>query len=70
LKIEWRDVERVVAEIFSGIGSKVELIPSSKDGGKDVILECKENGTSKTYTIEIKHWRSGQRVGEKKIKNL
>ena len=34
-KMKWLDLERVVAEIFEGLGFKSTLTPSSKDGGKD-----------------------------------
>jgi len=30
--IEWRDMERLLAEVFSGIGFDVTLTPASKDG--------------------------------------
>lgn len=63
-QIEWRDLERMVAELFEGIGFKTTLTPSSKDGGKDIILECTINDIQKSYIIEIKHWRSGQKVGK------
>jgi HJR/Mrr/RecB family endonuclease len=69
-ELEWRDLERVIAEVFNGIGFNVTLTPASKDGGKDVILECFSQGTKKTFIIEIKHWRSGQKVGEKSIKDF
>lgn len=38
--IEWRDMERTIAEVFDGLGFIAKLTPPSKDGGKDVILEC------------------------------
>lgn len=69
-KLEWRDVERMMAEIFEGIGFSVQLTPSSKDGGKDVILECTLNKEKCTYIVEIKHWRSGQRVGQQAVKDF
>ena len=65
--LEWLDMERTVAELFRGLGFKVELTPSSKDGGKDVILELEEIDKKKSYIIEIKHWRSGQRVGKSAV---
>src|SRR5215213_2504038 len=37
-ELEWRDLERMLAEVFNGIGFSVELTPGSKDGGKDIIL--------------------------------
>ena len=68
--LEWRDLERTIAELFEGIGFKTTLTPSSKDGGKDVILECKIDNIQKTFIIEIKHWRSGQQVGKKAVKEF
>jgi cold shock CspA family protein len=63
-KLEWRDLERLIAEVFAGLGFDVELTPGSKDGGKDVIVSYSAaNGESKSYFVEIKHWRSGRRVG-------
>jgi len=56
--LEWRDVERIVAEVFDGLGFGVTLTHGSKDGGKDVILEYEVAGKRATYYVEIKHWRS------------
>lgn len=69
-EMEWRDLERVVSELFEGLGFKTTLTPSSKDGGKDVILECTIDDIQKSFVIEIKHWRSGQRVGQKIVKEF
>lgn len=68
--LEWRDVERTIAEIFDGLGFKVTLTPGSKDGGKDVILECEVAGMQATYYVEIKHWRSSTRVGADAVEKL
>lgn len=65
--IEWRDLERLIAEVFSGLGFEAQLTPASKDGGKDVILSCKVSNDIRSYIVEIKHWRSGVRVGHKAI---
>ena len=35
-ELEWRDIERTIAEVFDGLGFSVTLTPPSKDGGKDV----------------------------------
>jgi restriction system protein len=69
-ELEWRDIERTVAEVLEGIGFKVILTPSSKDGGKDIILECTSKGKNQTFIIELKHWRSGQKVGGNAIKEF
>ncbi len=69
-EMEWRDLERVVSELFEGLGFKTTLTPSSKDGGKDVILECTIDDIQKSFVIEIKHWRSGQKVGGKTVKEF
>jgi restriction endonuclease Mrr len=61
--IEWRDAERMLAEVFEGLGFRVELTPSSKDGGRDIILSCTVLSEHHSYVVEVKHWRSGKRVG-------
>lgn len=67
-ELEWRDLERLIAEVFSGLGFDVELTPGSKDGGKDVIVNYSEpGGEKKSYFVEIKHWRSGKRVRSKTV---
>ncbi|MCL4112855.1 UNVERIFIED_CONTAM: hypothetical protein GTU68_046173 [Idotea baltica] len=68
--LEWRDVERLVRDIFDGIGFDAELTPGSKDGGKDVILSCTVAGEQRSYIVEIKHWRSRQRVGGAAVKDF
>lgn len=62
--IEWRDVERMLTEVFNGIGFNAELTSAGKDGGKDIILECTTPSGRRTYYVEIKHWRSEQKVGK------
>jgi restriction system protein len=69
-ELEWRDLERTLAEVFEGLGFTVELTPGSKDGGKDIVLECSVQGKLHTYIVEIKHWRSGIRVGSSAAKSF
>jgi hypothetical protein len=54
--LEWRDVERMLAEACSGLGFQVQLTPPAKDGGKDLVLRCWIFGYQRTYYVEIKHW--------------
>jgi predicted helicase len=68
--IEWRDLERLLAEVFEGIGFKVELTAPSKDGGKDIILQCRLLGIHRSYIVEVKHWRSGKTVGSSAVKSF
>lgn len=70
MNLEWRDLERIINELFNEIGFKATLTPPSKDGGKDVILECEIEGIPKSYIVEIKHWRSQQKVGKKAVKEF
>ena len=69
-ELEWFYLERMLAEVLEVLGFSVELTPPSKDGGKDIILECIISGSKHTYIIEIKHWRAGGRVGYGKIKEF
>lgn len=68
--LEWRDMERMLAAVFQGLGFDVTLTPSSKDGGKDLILDCIVKGNKYSYVVEVKHWRSGQRVGKRYISDF
>lgn len=66
-EIEWRDLERMLAEAFAGLGFSVELTPESKDGGRDLELRYQGSGQEKTVFVELKHWRSGKRVGRQPV---
>ena len=68
--IEWRDLERMMERIMQGIGFNVILTPSSKDGGKDLVLSCEVTDGEKIYIVELKHWRSGVRVGKGAVKDF
>jgi restriction system protein len=48
----------------------VTLTPGSKDGGKDVILECEVAAKQATSYVEIKNWRSSIRVGADAVEKL
>lgn len=65
--LKWYQMEETVAEIFSGLGFKATLTPPAKDGGKDVVLACEIGGQGVEYYIEIKHWRSGKKVGSRAV---
>ena len=70
-KTEWRDLERVMAQIFAEIGFNVELTNSSHDGGKDVVLFCASaKQRDCCFYVEIKHWRSGSKIGSATIRKL
>jgi HJR/Mrr/RecB family endonuclease len=62
-EIEWREMERLLTEVFEGLGFEARLTPGSKDGGKDIVLTCQVASKTHMYYVEVKHWRSGQRVG-------
>ena len=68
-EIEWRDLERLLAEVFEELGFDVELTPSSKDGGKDLVLSCLICGHGRKYFVEVKHWRSGNESRENCSRN-
>jgi restriction endonuclease Mrr len=68
--LEWRDLEKVLAEVFKELGFAVELTPGSKDGGKDIVVECVVDELQYTYIIEIKHWRSGKRVNHSHVRHF
>jgi restriction system protein len=61
--LEWRDLERMMSRVMEGLGFECELTPPSKDGGKDLILVWRAKSGDQSFIVELKHWRSGKRVG-------
>lgn len=55
-RVEWRDLERLLREVFEGIGFGTELTRSGKDGGFDLRLTFDEDGHRRVYLVEVKHW--------------
>jgi restriction system protein len=68
--IEWRELEYLLTEVFERLGFSATITPGSKDGGKDIILNCRAASATRKYYVEIKHWCSGQRVGQKAMKEF
>lgn len=68
--IEWRDLERMLAVVFDGIGYTVQLTRPAKDGGKDIIIEFIASNQKQSYYVEVKHWVSGQKVGNKIVREF
>lgn len=68
--IEWRELEYVLQLTLEELGFHSEITSSGKDGGKDIILKCTLDENECTYFVEIKHWRSRQRVGSNHLKNF
>ncbi len=68
--LEWRDLERMMARVMEGLGFECELTPPSKDGGKDLILVWRTISGEQSFIVELKHWRSGKRVGKKSVSDF
>jgi restriction system protein len=69
-EIEWRDMERLLATVFNELGFDVELTPPAKDGGKDIILTCVVSGRDTKFLVEVRHWRTGKKVGAGLLKEF
>jgi restriction system protein len=54
--IEWRDLERLLREVFEVIGFDTKLTRPGKDGGFDLELTATERNQRRTYLVEVKHW--------------
>ncbi|MBM3096066.1 hypothetical protein GFB56_35950 [Ensifer sp. T173] len=59
-KITWLDLERVLREVFDGMGFDTTLTRSTKDGGFDLSLEIDHGGEMHRYLVEVKHWLSNK----------
>ncbi|GAB3949279.1 restriction endonuclease [Micromonospora vulcania] len=58
--LEWRDLERILREVFEGLGFGTELTRSSQDGGFDLALSCRVDERELTYLVEVKHWKTSK----------
>lgn len=65
-EIEWRDLERVLREVFERIGFSTRITRPGKDGGYDLEVSCSVRGESENYLVEVKHWTQGQKGPGKK----
>ncbi|MGN6691924.1 MAG: restriction endonuclease [Sphingopyxis sp.] len=54
--VEWRDLERILREVFEGFGFNTRLTRPGKDGGLDLELTAKIDDRNKTFLVEVKHW--------------
>jgi hypothetical protein len=68
--LEWRDLERMMARVMEGLGFECEFTPSSKDGGKDLIIVWRATSGDQSFIVELKHWRSGKRVGKDAVSDF
>ncbi|MEU1968921.1 restriction endonuclease [Micromonospora sediminicola] len=64
INIEWRDLERLMREVFEEIGFETQLTRPAKDGGFDLKLLSNLGGEEFSCLVEIKHWRTS-RPGKK-----
>lgn len=67
--VEWRDLERVLREVFDGLGFDTKLTRSGKDGGFDLELTIETSSGKNIYLVEVKHW-SKQKPGPKHLDKL
>jgi hypothetical protein len=69
--VEWRDLERVLREVFEKIGFVTRLTRSGKDGGFDLELHYSDLSGNRTFLVEVKHWAgSGKKPGRTALKSL
>lgn len=68
-KLEWRLVEQLLGEVFSGLGFTARVTPATNDGGKDVVLSARVGNEELTYLVELKHWFA-DRVGTGPVKEF
>ncbi len=64
-KINWREFETLVSEIYKKLGYQVYETPEGADGGVDIVL--KKDGQK--ALVQCKHWRT-KKIGVKTIREL
>lgn len=71
LDVEWRDLERVLREVFEKMGFVTRLTRSGKDGGFDLELQCTDLNGIRKFLVEVKHWAgSGKKPGRTVLQSL
>ncbi len=69
--VEWRDLERVLREVFEKMGFVTRLTRSGKDGGFDLELQCTHLYGIRKFLIEVKHWAgSGKKPGRTALQSM
>jgi len=56
-ELEWRDLERLMATVLSGLGFRCLLTPPANDKGRDLVICDITADHVAWYNIELKHWR-------------
>jgi hypothetical protein len=59
-RVEWRDLERLLGEVLSGLGFNVAVTRPGRDGGFDLELTCRESHEPLKYLAEVKHWKASR----------
>lgn len=71
LDVEWRDLERVLREVFEKMGFMTRLTRSGKDGGFDLELQFRHLNGFRTFLVEVKHWAgSGKKPGRTALRSM
>ncbi len=68
--VEWRDLERILREVFEGLGFETILTRPAKDGGFDLELRSFEGGARVVHLVEVKHWTAPSRPGGNVLKSF
>lgn len=70
-EVEWRDLERMLHEVFEGLGFTARLTRPGKDGGFDVELQCCDHGKTDHFLVEVKHWTTrSKKPGRKELNSF
>lgn len=69
-QMEWFHMEEMLAELFRGLGFEVTLTRPSKDGGKDIILNCIIDSAEFSFLVEVKHWKNSTKVGKNHVRKF
>ena len=68
-QLSHRDFEKLVAEIFDGLGYEVELTKRTRDGGRDVIA-IRRAEVNTRFLIECKHPDKRKKIGVRPVREL
>ena len=67
--VDRRAFERLIAELFNGLGYDVELTKQTRDGGKDIVIKSVDS-VNLRYLIECKRPDPGNKVNVATVREL
>ncbi|MEL6431244.1 MAG: restriction endonuclease [Planctomycetota bacterium] len=68
--LNWRELEKLAASLYSAMGFDVTLTPHSDDDGVDVVARGRHVGQKDLVVVQAKKWSASNPVGKAEVREL